>query len=310
MKASVYNLTFRDKERFLTIFSSGFLRITSSVISTLILFGIIYFSLYLLNIIPFDLISFLGHLTASIFIGIIAAYLKLLEYKLEMLSYKESNIHDIIPNFMYMFILSLMILYAIAYYVLKVDIRALRVENITTFFILILLGSIIFAYMLAASWSWLYTSFLNLMSPIDWIAKFDEDAFYRILPLKFYESKRYHVPLTLGIIDVLNYDEILKKLGRAKVQKLMIELMDEVNTAMRFVDLIARIDDGKKIVMIMNIPSVSANIPVSRILEMIKSFGEKKNISIEAKGKIVAFSPDMISEMDMLKAEGEEVKPS
>jgi|GEM_PF-2617640 len=310
MKASVYNLTFRDKERFLTIFSSGFLRITSSVISTLILFGIIYFSLYLLNIIPFDLISFLGHLTASIFIGIIAAYLKLLEYKLEMLSYKESNIHDIIPNFMYMFILSLMILYAIAYYVLKVDIRALRVENITTFFILILLGSIIFAYMLSASWSWLYTSFLNLMSPIDWIAKFDEDAFYRILPLKFYESKRYHVPLTLGIIDILNYDEILKKLGRAKVQKLMIELMDEVNTAMRFVDLIARIDDGKKIVMIMNIPSVSANIPVSRILEIIESFSEKKNISIEAKGKIVAFSPDMISEMDMLKAEGEEVKPS
>ena len=310
MKASVYNLTFRDKERFLTIFSSGFLRITSSVISTLILFGIIYFSLYLLNIIPFDLISFLGHLTASIFIGIIAAYLKLLEYKLEMLSYKESNIHDIIPNFMYMFILSLLILYAIAYYVLKVDIRALRVENITTFFILILLGSIIFAYMLSASWSWLYTSFLNLMSPIDWIAKFDEDAFYRILPLKFYESKRYHVPLTLGIIDILNYDEILKKLGRAKVQKLMIELMDEVNTAMRFVDLIARIDDGKKIVMIMNIPSVSANIPVSRILEIIESFSEKKNISIEAKGKIVAFSPDMISEMDMLKAEGEEVKPS
>jgi len=227
-----------------------------------------------------------------------------------MLSYKESNIHDIIPNFMYMFILSLLILYAIAYYVLKVDIRALRVENITTFFILILLGSIIFAYMLSASWSWLYTSFLNLMSPIDWIAKFDEDAFYRILPLKFYESKRYHVPLTLGIIDILNYDEILKKLGRAKVQKLMIELMDEVNTAMRFVDLIARIDDGKKIVMIMNIPSVSANIPVSRILEIIESFSEKKNISIEAKGKIVAFSPDMISEMDMLKAEGEEVKPS
>ncbi len=310
MKASVYNLTFRDKERFLTLFSHGVLRITASVLATLILFAIIYFSLYFLNVIPFNLVSFLGHLAASIFIGVIAAYLKLLEYRLEMISYKESNIHDIIPNFMYMFILAIMILYGMAYYIISVDVNSLRAENIATLFILVLLGSIIFAYMLSASWSWLYTSFLNLISPIDWIAKFDEDAFYRLLPLKFYESKRYHVPLTLGLVDILNYDEILKKLGRKRMQKFMVELMDEINASLRFVDLVARIDDSRKISIIMNIPSASAHIPIQRVLEIIKSFGAKKGINIEAKGRIVPFSPDMISEMDMLKAEGEEVKLS
>jgi hypothetical protein len=310
MKASVYNLTFRDKDRFLTLFSHGVLRITASVLATLILFVIIYFSLYFLNVIPFNLVSFLGHLAASIFIGVIAAYLKLLEYRLEMISYKESNIHDIIPNFMYMFILAIIILYGMAYYIISVDVNSLRAENIATLFILVLLGSVIFAYMLSSSWSWLYTSFLNLISPIDWIAKFDEDAFYRLLPLKFYESKRYHVPLTLGLVNILNYDEILKKLGRKRMQKFMVELMDEINASLRFVDLVARIDDSRKISIIMNIPSASAYIPIQRVLEIIKSFGAKKGIDIEAKGRIVPFSPDMISEMDMLKAEGEEVKLS
>jgi GGDEF domain-containing protein len=310
MRASVYNLTFRDKERFLTLFSHGVLRITASLLATIILFAIIYFSLYFLNVIPFNFVSFLGHLAASIFIGVIAAYLKLLEYRLEMISYKESNIHDIIPNFIYMFILAIIILYGMAYYIISVDVNSLRAENIATLFILVLLGSIIFAYMLSSSWSWLYTSFLNLISPIDWIAKFDEDAFYRLLPLKFYESKRYHVPLTLGLVDILNYDEILKKLGRKRMQKFMVELMDEINASLRFVDLVARIDDSRKISIIMNIPSASAHIPIQRVLEIIKSFGAKKGINIEAKGRIVPFSPDMISEMDMLKAEGEEVKLS
>ncbi len=310
MKASVYNLTFRDKERFLTLFSRGVLRIVSSVFATVVLFAVVYFSLYFLDVIPFSWVSFLGHLAASIFIGIIAAYLKLLEYRLEMISYKESNIHDVIPNFMYMFILAIMILYGMAYYIVSVDANSIKAENIATLFILVLLGSIIFAYMLSTSWAWLYTSFLSLISPIDWIAKFDEDAFYRLLPLKFYESKRYHVPLTLGLVDILNYDEILKKLGRKKMQKFMVELVDEINASLRFVDLVARIDDGKKISVIMNIPSASAYVPIQRVLEIIKSFSVKKGINIEAKGKIVAFSPDMISEMDMLKAEGEEVKLS
>lgn len=308
MRAAMYSLTFKDKERFLTVFSSRVLSIISGIIVSLTLFLVIYGTLVWLNVINFNLISFLGHFVASILIGLIAVYLKILEYKLEMLSYKESNIRDVIPNFLYVFLLSAMILYILGYYFISVDISSIKLENVSSLIVIALLGAIIFSYMLAASWSWLYVTFLNWITDIDWIAKFDEDAFYRMLPLKFYESKRYLVPLTLGIVDIENYEEITKKIGKKKMQKLMFELMEDINMKLRFVDLVARIDEGKKIVIIMNIPSASASIPVERVLESVEQFSKKYDLDLKAKGKIVAFSPDMISEMDLLRAEGEEVK--
>lgn len=308
MKAAIYSLTFKDKERFLTLFSNRLLTVICGVISSIILFAVIYFSLVWLKVIDFNVVSFLGHLAASIFIGILAVYLKILEYRLEMLSYKESNIHDIIPNFLYVFLLALTILYIVGYYLMFVDIRSVKVENLSSLLVIALIGSIIFAYMLSASWSWMYVNFLNYVSDIDWISKFDEDAFYRLLPLKFYESKRYHVPLTLGIVDLKNYEEVVRKVGKKKMQRIMLELMEEVNSRLRFVDLVARVDDGKKMVIVMNIPSASAHIPVSRVIETIQLFNEKYNLGLDFKGRIVGFTPDMISEMDLLKSEGEEVK--
>ncbi|MGB9621380.1 MAG: hypothetical protein ACP5PT_05800 [Brevinematia bacterium] len=308
MRAAMYALTFKDKERFLTLFSNRVLTMIAGVFVSVILFVLIYWILVWLKVIEFNLISFIGHLTASLLIGFIAVYLKLLEYRLEMLSYKESSIRDVIPNFLYVFLLSIMILYILGYYFLSVDAKSIKLENVSSLIVIALLGSIIFAYMLSASWSWLYVSTLNLITDIDWIAKFDEDAFYRMLPLKFYESKRYLVPLTLGIVDIENYDELLSKIGKRKVQKLMFELMEDINLKLRFVDLVARIDNGRKIVIIMNIPSASATIPAERVLESIEQFNKKYGLDLKVKGRIVGFSPDMISEMDLLRAEGEEVR--
>ncbi|MGC8963988.1 MAG: hypothetical protein ACP5KI_01295 [Brevinematia bacterium] len=308
MRAAMYALTFKDKERFLTLFSNRVLTIIAGVFVSVVLFVLIYWILVWLKVIEFNLISFIGHLTASLLIGFIAVYLKLLEYRLEMLSYKESSIRDVIPNFLYVFLLSIMILYILGYYFLSVDAKSIKLENVSSLIVIALLGSIIFAYMLSASWSWLYVSTLNLITDIDWIAKFDEDAFYRMLPLKFYESKRYLVPLTLGIVDIENYDELLSKIGKRKVQKLMFELMEDINLKLRFVDLVARIDNGRKIVIIMNIPSASATIPVERVLESIEQFNKKYGLDLKVKSRIVGFSPDMISEMDLLRAEGEEVR--
>lgn len=308
MKASIYSLTFKDKEKFLTLFSNRVLTIICGIISAIALFIFIYFSLVWLNIIEFNTISFIGHLVATLLIGIISVYLKLLEYRLEMISYKESTIHDIIPNFLYVFILASLILYIIGYYLLFVNVKDIRFEDLSSLIVIALIGSIILAYMLSSAWSWIYTNLLNYVSDIDWIAKFDEDAFYRLLPLKFYESKRYHVPLSLGIVDITNYEEVSKKVGKKKLQKIMLEIMEEINSKLRFVDLVARIDDGKKIVVIMNIPIASANIPVSRVLETVDYYNRKYNLNFTFKGKMVAFSPDMISELDLLKSEGEEVK--
>ncbi|MGC8766828.1 MAG: hypothetical protein ACP5QP_03930 [Brevinematia bacterium] len=308
MRAAMYALTFKDKERFLTLFSNRVLTIIAGVFVSVVLFVLIYWILVWLKVIEFNLISFIGHLTASLLIGFIAVYLKLLEYRLEMLSYKESSIRDVIPNFLYVFLLSIMILYILGYYFLSVDAKSIKLENVSSLIVIALLGSIIFAYMLSASWSWLYVSTLNLITDIDWIAKFDEDAFYKMLPLKFYESKRYLVPLTLGIVDIENYDELLSKIGKREVQKLMFELMEDINLKLRFVDLVARIDNGRKIVIIMNIPSASATIPVERVLESIEQFNKKYGLDLKVKSRIVGFSPDMISEMDLLRAEGEEVR--
>lgn len=308
MKASIYSLTFKDKEKFLTLFSNRILTIICGIITAVFLYLLIYFSLIWLNIIEFNLLSFIGHLIAIILIGVISVYLKLLEYRLEMISYKETTIHDIIPNFLYVFILATIILYVVGYYLLNINLESIKIENLSSLIVIALIGSIIFAYMLSSAWSWIYTNLLNYVSNIDWIAKFDEDAFYRLLPLKFYESKRYHVPLTLGIVDLQNYEEVTKKLGKKKTQKIMLEIMEEINSKLRFVDLIARIDDGKKITVIMNIPAASAHIPISRVLETIDYFNKKNNLNLIFKGKIVGFSPDMISEMDLLKSEGEEVK--
>ncbi|MFN4245046.1 MAG: hypothetical protein ACK4F9_02725 [Brevinematia bacterium] len=307
MRASIYSLTFKDKERFLTLFSNRVLTVLCSIISALVLFLAVYFSLVWLGVIEFSFLSFMGHGIAVIFIGILANYLKVLEYKLEMISYKETNIHDIIPNFLYVFLLAVSILYIVGYYLMYVDVKSIKLENLSSLIVIGLIGSIIFSYMLSAAWAWMYVNFLSYVSDIDWISKFDEDAFYRLLPLKFYEAKRYHVPLTLGIIELKNYDEVSKKFGKKKIQKIMLEIMDEINSKLRFVDLVARIDDGRKITIVMNIPSSSANIPILRVLEVIDSFNERYNLGLEYKARMVAFSMDMISEMDLLKSEGEEV---
>lgn len=308
MRATIYSLTFKDKEKFLTLFSNRILTLLCGILSAMILFAFTYFSLVWLSIIQFNLVSFLGHLVATILIGLIAVYLKLLEYRLEILSYKQTTLHDIIPNFLYVFTLALLVLYLIGYYLAHVDITTIKPENLSSLIVIAFIGSIILAYMLSSVWSWVYVNFLSYLSDIDWIAKFDEDAFYRLLPLKFYESKRYHVPLTLGIVEINNYEEVSKKIGKKKLQKIMLEVMEEINSRLRFVDLIARIDDGKKIAVIMNIPVASAHVPISRVLETLDYFNKKYNLNFIYKGKIVGFSPDMISEMELLKSEGEEVK--
>ncbi|MEN2997708.1 MAG: hypothetical protein ABDH28_01530 [Brevinematia bacterium] len=308
MKASIYSLTFKDKERFLTLFSNRVLTVACGVVSAIILFFVIYFSLIWLRVVEFGIMSFVGHLGAAVFIGVLAVYLKILEYRLEMLSYKEANIHDIIPNFLYVFLLAVTILYVVAYYLMHVDLSAVNIENLSSLIVIALIGSIIFAYMLSSTWSWMYVNFLNYVSDIDWISKFDEDAFYRLLPLKFYESRRYHVPLSLGVVELKNYDSVVKRVGKRKMQRLMLELMEEINSRIRFVDLVARIDDGSKIVVVMNVPSASASVPVLRVLEALEQFNEKYNLKLEYRGRVVGFTPDMISEMDLLKSEGEEVK--
>lgn len=308
MKAILYSLTFKDKERFLTLFSNRTLTVVSGLIASVLLFLVIYFSLVWLGVVPFSYISFIGHLLAVIFLGLLAVYLKLLEYRLEMISYKQTSIQDVIPNFLYVLLLSISILYILAYYVISIDVSALNVENVSSLIVMALIGSIVFAYMLASAWSWIYVNILNYISDIDWISKFDEDAFYRLLPLKFYESKRYHVPLSLGIVDIKNYQDVAKRLGKRKMQRIMLELMEDISSKLRFVDLIARIDDGKKIVVVMNVPSSSAVIPIGRVLESIKDLNSKYGLGLDYRGRVVGFTPDMISEMDLLKAEGEEVK--
>ncbi|MCS7299114.1 MAG: hypothetical protein RMJ37_04015 [Spirochaetia bacterium] len=308
MKAMLYSLTFKDKERFLTLFSNRMLTVISGLVASVLLFLVIYFSLVWLGVVPFSYISFIGHLLAVVFLGLLAVYLKLLEYRLEMISYKQASIRDVIPNFLYVLLLSISILYILAYYVISIDINALNVENVSSLIVIALIGSIIFAYMLASAWSWIYVNILNYISNIDWISKFDEDAFYRLLPLKFYESKRYHVPLSLGIVDIKNYQDVAKRLGKRKMQRIMLELMEDISSKLRFVDLIARIDDSKKIVVVMNVPSSSAVIPISRVLESIRDFNSKYELGLDYRGRVVGFTPDMISEMDLLKSEGEEVK--
>ncbi|MCX8096661.1 MAG: hypothetical protein N3D81_04115 [Spirochaetes bacterium] len=308
MKAMLYSLTFKDKERFLTLFSNRMLTVISGLVASVLLFLVIYFSLVWLGVVPFSYISFIGHFLAVIFLGLLAVYLKLLEYRLEMISYKQTSIQDVIPNFLYVLLLSISILYILAYYVISIDINALNVENVSSLIVIALIGSIIFAYMLASAWSWIYVNILNYISDIDWISKFDEDAFYRLLPLKFYESKRYHVPLSLGIVDIKNYQDVAKRLGKRKMQRIMLELMEDISSKLRFVDLIARIDDSKKIVVVMNVPSSSAVIPISRVLESIRDFNSKYELGLDYRGRVVGFTPDMISEMDLLKSEGEEVK--
>lgn len=308
MKAMIYSLTFKDKERFLTLFSNRRLTVISGLIASVLLFLVIYFSLVWLNVVPFIYVSFVGHLLAVVFLGLLAVYLKLLEYRLEMISYKQTSIQDVIPNFLYVLLLSISILYILAYYVISIDISSLNLENVSSLIVMALIGSIIFAYMLASAWSWIYVSILNYISDIDWISKFDEDAFYRLLPLKFYESKRYHVPLSLGIIDIRNYQDVARKIGKRRMQRIMLELMEDITSKLRFVDLIARIDDSKKIVVVMNVPSSSAIVPISRVLESVRDVNNKYGLGLDYKGRVVGFTPDMVSEMDLLKSEGEEVK--
>lgn len=308
MRANIYPLTFKDKERFLTLFSNRILTVICGVFSSVVLFIVVYFFLVWLKVIDFNLISFLGHALAVVFIGVLAVYLKILEYRLELISYKGTTLHDIVPNFLYVFLLSATILYIVGYYLMHMDLKELKIEALSSLIVIALIGAIIFSYMIAAAWSWMYVSLLNYVSDVDWISKFDEDAFYRILPLKFYESKRYHVPLSLGMVELRNYDDIVRKVGRRKTQKIMVELMEEISSRLRFVDLIARIDDGKKIVVVMNIPSASAPVPIARVLESIEQINRKYKLGLEYKGKVVGFSPDMISEMDLLRSEGEEVK--
>ncbi len=308
MRTSVYALTFADKERFLTVFSPGLTRIIAGAISGLVVFLGIYFSIELLGIIEFNLGVFLGHLIATVFISILASYLKLLEYKLEMISYKESNIHDIIPNFLYVFLLALIILYSIGYYVVTVPDPDLSSASITNLIILTLIISIFLSYMLSALWTFLYVLILDYVGNVDWVAKFDEDTFYRVLPLKFYESKRYHTPLSLGVVEFKNYDVVLKKFGRKKLQKLMIELVDEINNSLRLVDLVSRIDEGRKLTVIMNIPPASAPVPMQRISSIVKEFNDKHSLGLEFDVSLKVFTPDMMTEFDLIKSEGQKIE--
>lgn len=302
---SITRVSQRDKEKFLTLFSPVTLRITAGIVSGLVIFLVIYGLLLisLPKIIKFDARFFVAHLVFSALVGLVSAYLKHVEHKLEMVSYKETTIYDILPNFLYPFYLALTVLYILFY--AFIQLRLETVKDISSVIVLSLVVSAFIAYTLMALWNWIYSIILEITSPVDWRAKMDEDNFYKILTMKFYESKRYLIPLTLGLIELKNFDELATKIGLKKLSRLLDELLQKIIENLRFIDIVARIDEGRRIGILLGVPSASAKVPLERVRFVIEEFAKAKGIELRYSMKMVAFEPEMITEMDMLKAQGE-----
>ncbi len=295
MKARSFVVEKGLKYKYLISFSSPIHLILSGIIAGALTFLSMYFLLIIISAIEFKKSEFFISLIVSSIGGGIASLVKYVDQKLEILSYKETTIKDIIANITYYFFLISVLVYSLTalYEAWK---EKTTITEPSVLITALIMFSFIASFIIYHLWDFFFKGIISLISPVDWMLKADEDAFKRVLSLKFEEAKRYSTPLTLLLIK-----PYIESGSPKDLKKFIITLESEVIDSLRRVDLVARIEGGKYLAVLMSVNKAQAKVPAARIKKLADEVLDRLKISGGVDISASSFSPEITSEEEMVR---------
>ena len=255
------------------LLSSGLL---SSIIVLFLMFGTVFLISNLTNSLHMFMmpdIHFIIFSSFFTFMGAVAARLKVTQYNLHKASYRGSGgldflamlVNFIFPLlvFSYLLVLQLVLL---GPFTAKDPWGALIIFIMTSFFL---------TMVTIQMWNLIFRNVLSVMAAVDWMLILDNEHFIHTLKLRFDEAKRYPGPFSLMLISIKDFDNLVKKFSKNKITEVQEKLIDFVNRSMRTIDIVARLEKGQYVGVILHCSGVEAKIPAERVEELVKNFAIK-----------------------------------
>ena len=203
-------------------------------------------------------------LIVSILGGILASFLLKIEYEIQEKKrdeFEHSSIILVTPFFL--IITAILILHAGMPRMIKASYSLLQ-----SFFMLVFLG-VGAGSILDSIWRNSYKFWISRLSPLDWGLLLDkEDAEY-MLKLRFQEVKRYGGPLSICLMSIAEYSDLVKKHGKRKINKALLIFIRFARKGIRMADYLGRIEDGQLVMCLLKTAGPSAEIPCKRLAALL-----------------------------------------
>ncbi len=174
----------------------------------------------------------------------------------------------------------------------------------TAFIVGVLVISFTFANPLEFLWRTVYRWLIQNLSPIDYISIIEENRFLNELRFRFDEARRYQIPLSLMIMRVNNYQELLNKLGVRLMHKIQRKASELVAEQLRHTDVIGILKDGQMRMILTYTPLKNTALIGERVREIIDHedivirSGEK--IRMQVIFGVACYTPEMQEPEELL----------
>ncbi len=113
--------------------------------------------------------------------------------------------------------------------------------------------------------------------------------FMELLEAEFNRSQRYRFPLTLVQIELENFEEINRRVGRSMGDELLYQFIEQLSEALRANDVVARLDTNEFAVILPQTDENQAQQVFTRILPQLKDVLESGGIPLEYIFGVVTF---------------------
>lgn len=311
MQSKHFYIDKEEKFRVIATETPNILLVIAGVLATLLLMVMLY---YVGNLMfekkVFGLISrsdmgaefYLITALIVVFVGITGSQIRRFEFVSQEVSFKKSEFYQWHFYLLYFFFFVVFFFLAIRYY-LPMWMKSSG-RGISTILPVLTLLTILFAWLVRNTWDVFFRFFTQLFSPIDWRLIVDRMHFTRMMKIKFAEVMRYQGPLSLMIIGIKNIDDLKKNFSRGKIRKLQYRIVDFVNSSVRHLDLVGRIEEGQFIAALLHTAGIDAKVPAQRVLEKMQDlvfFTKKgKSVPVQFAMGIASFDQSLENELEMI----------
>ncbi|HOG64637.1 MAG TPA: hypothetical protein PLM00_04690 [Spirochaetota bacterium] len=169
--------------------------------------------------------------------------------------------------------------------------------------ILHIVMAIFMAILMEEFWGYIFRHVLVLLSPVDWRLAVDKERFTQALRTRFDESRRYGIPLSLLVIGIDDFAVLKRSLSRRAITRLQEELIRHIDSAMRTVDSVARLESGQCIGILLHAPEEGTTIAADRLLEQLTGLSWRASRSQSLTPRLVrsiaSWSPAMQHEREL-----------
>lgn len=281
-------VTREERIMVLALNSKAFMLILSGLLTSIMVIVVLFAVLFLFSSISsaskdLFVIPDMHAIYLAIFLlvfGALTARLKTVQYALHKAAYRGSSIFDFVASGLnFIFPMAIFAFLFIMLVSLEKTLLGFQSTNIWNTSMLYLVIGLFVTMIIKQLWDFFFGNVLIMTTSIDWRLIIDKERFNHMLRLRFDESKRYPGPFTMMMVGIQDYEQLAANANRKAIIEMQERIIDFINRSVRTVDIVARLDQGQYIGVLLHTSGVEAKVPANRIKEQAREFtlsiGEK-----------------------------------